>query len=120
MREAMQLSEEILRYEPHNRVVLEYRLYLQQYIDQGEFFHGHEMSTWVTVSLSLTHCMIWTGLDQEEKSGGDDDDDEEGDDDDDDDEEDGDDDNEEDTSEDEEHTDSEEEDEEEEGKSERK
>lgn len=35
----MQLSEEILRYEPHNRVVLEYRIYLQQYIDQGEFYH---------------------------------------------------------------------------------
>jgi hypothetical protein len=36
MREALVLAKDILKFEPDNRIVLEYQLTLQQYIDQGE------------------------------------------------------------------------------------
>lgn len=37
MSEALDLSSEILRYEPNNKVVREYQVYLREYIAQGAF-----------------------------------------------------------------------------------
>lgn len=36
MQEALVLSKEILKFEPNNRIVLEYQSALRDYIDQGK------------------------------------------------------------------------------------
>jgi hypothetical protein len=35
MKEALVLSDELLRYEPHNKLLLDYRATLKEYVAQG-------------------------------------------------------------------------------------